>query len=138
MDARANIIAGARNDDGTFADTMRVMQDAVTSPSRFDRLAMQNTTLVVVACSAPLASVELRQVARAAGAGIYRRISPVATSFDGDIVFAVSPAQGTRARVEPMIIESLAASVVERAIERAVRSAPGREGIPGLADTHDD
>jgi L-aminopeptidase/D-esterase-like protein len=95
---------------------------------------MKNTVLVVVACSAPLTSVELGSIARASGAGIYRRVTPAGTSFDGDVVFAVSPAQGTRAQLEPMIIESLAVSVVERAIERAVRSAPGREGIPGLAD----
>lgn len=137
-DAHGNIIAGARNDDGTFADTVRVMQDAVTSPSRFDQLVMRNTVHVVIACSAPLTSVELTQIARAGGGGIYRRVSPAATSFDGDVVFAVSPTQGMRADVEPALIESLAVSVVERAIERAVRSAPGREGIPGLADTHDD
>ena len=133
-DADGNIIAGARNDDGTFADTVRVMQDAVTSPSRFDQLLMKNTVLVVVACSSPLTSVELTSIAKASGAGIYRRVTPAGTSFDGDVVFAVSPAQGTRAPLEPMIVESLAVSVVERAIERAVRSAPGREGIPGLAD----
>jgi L-aminopeptidase/D-esterase-like protein len=136
-DADGNIIAGARNEDGTFADTVRVMQDAVTSPSRFDQLLMKNTVLVVISCSAPLTAVELSQIAKAAGGGIYRRVTPAATSFDGDVVFAVSPTQGARAAVEPMIIESLAISVVERAIERAVRSAPGREGIPGLADSYD-
>jgi len=113
------------------------MQDAVTSPSRFDQLVLKNTVLVVVACSAPLTSVELSHIARAAGAGIYRRVTPAGTSFDGDVVFAVSPTQGMRSPLEPAIIESLAVSVVERAIERAVRCAPGREGIPGLADERD-
>jgi L-aminopeptidase/D-esterase-like protein len=80
-----------------------------------------------------LTSVELTSIAHASGAGIYRRVTPAGTSFDGDVAFAVSPTQGMRASVEPMIIESLAVSVVERAIERAVRCAHGREGIPGLA-----
>jgi hypothetical protein len=33
-----------------------------------------------------------------------------------------------------MIIESLAVSALEQAIERAVRLSRGRDGIPGLAD----
>jgi hypothetical protein len=34
-----------------------------------------------------------------------------------------------------MIIEALAVGALERAIERAVRLARGRDGIPGLADS---
>jgi hypothetical protein len=34
-----------------------------------------------------------------------------------------------------MIIEALAVGALERAIERAVRLAHGRDGIPGLADS---
>lgn len=135
-DGNANIIAGARNADGTFADTMQVMQGATRSPSKFGDMALQNTTLVVVAVSAPMTSVELSHIATSAGAGLYRRISPVATSFDGDIVFAVSPSRGERSRVEPIIMESLAIAAVEQAIERAVRTAHGRDGIPGLADSN--
>lgn len=137
-DARNTIIAGARAEDGGFADTMRVMQGDAPAPTSFDDLAMQNTTLVVVAVSTPLSAVELQQLAHAAGAGLFRRITPVGTSFDGDVVFAVSPAQGERSRVEPIIIESLAVAAVEQAIERAVRLARGRDGIPGLMDQHGD
>lgn len=135
-DARNEIIAGARGEDGKFVDTVRVMHGEVPPPASFDELAMQNTTLVVVAVSTPLPAVELQQLAHAAGAGLFRRITPVGTSFDGDVVFAVSPAQGERARVEPIIIETLAVTAVEQAIERAVRLARGRDGIPGLADLH--
>ena len=135
LDADGRIIAGARDDSGGFADTTKVMRGALASPSRFEDVSLRNTTLVVVACSMPLTAVELTHVAAAAGAGLYRRIAPVATSFDGDIVFAVSPAQGARSTVEPMIIESLAVAAVEQAIERAVRLARGRDGVPGLADT---
>jgi L-aminopeptidase/D-esterase-like protein len=136
-DAHGQIIAGARNEDGTFADTVRIVQESIAPPT-FNDLAMRNTTLVVVACSTPLSSLELTQIARAAGAGLYRRITPVATSFDGDLVFAVSPTQGSRSRLEPIVIESLAVSCVEGAIERAVRLARGRDGIPGLADSLDE
>jgi L-aminopeptidase/D-esterase-like protein len=135
-DAQNRIIAGARDEQGAFVDTMRVMQGETAPPATFDELAMQNTTLVVVASSAPLSAVEVRQLAYAAGAGLYRRITPVGTSFDGDVVFAVSPTQGERSRIEPIIIESLAVTAVEQAIERAVRLARGRDGIPGLADAN--
>jgi L-aminopeptidase/D-esterase-like protein len=135
-DARGEIIAGARNDDGTFADTLRVMQNAVPQAgASFDELALRNTTLVAVAVSTPLGAVELTQLAHASGAGLLKRVTPAATSFDGDVVFAISPAQGDRARIEPVVIEALAVAAVEQAIERAVRLARGRDGIPGLADT---
>jgi L-aminopeptidase/D-esterase-like protein len=135
-DEKGNIIAGALGDDGAFADTLRVMQNALpSSPASFDDLALRNTTLVVVACSSPLGAAELTQLAHAAGAGLLKRVTPAATSFDGDVVFAVSPSHGDRASLEPVVIEALAVAAVEQAIERAVRLARGRDGIPGLADT---
>jgi L-aminopeptidase/D-esterase-like protein len=83
-----------------------------------------------------MTATELVQLARAAGAALTRRITPCGSSFDGDIVFAVSPESGERGRFEPMIAESLAVAALERAIERAVRQAHGRDGITGLAVTH--
>jgi L-aminopeptidase/D-esterase-like protein len=136
-DARGEIIAGARRPSGGFADTSRVLASGdITSLSKFDDLAARNTTLAVVAASAPLSSTTLTQLARAASAALFRRITPSGSSFDGDIVFALSPLADEVARVEPLVVESLAVAALERAIERAVRCARGREGIPGLADAH--
>jgi L-aminopeptidase/D-esterase-like protein len=144
-DATGRIIAGARNGVGGFVDTLTVLQSNIASPSKFDDVAHRNTTLAVVACSAPLASDQLTQLARAAGAALFRRITPAGSSFDGDVVFAVSPQSGTpweldlvgrRGNFEPMVIESLAVAALEDAVERAVRLARGREGVPGLADTN--
>jgi len=67
---------------------------------------------------------------------MFRRITPSGSSFDGDIVFALSPFEDEVSRVEALVVESLAVAALENAIERAVRCARGREGIPGLADTH--
>jgi hypothetical protein len=39
--------------------------------------------------------------------------------------------------VDALVIESLTVEALEQAIERAVLFARGRDGIPGLADTHD-
>ena len=77
---------------------------------------------------------QLHQVARAASAAYYQRITPCGTSFDGDIIFALCPLTGPTATL--LAVEALAARAVAAAIERAVRTATGREGIPGLADPH--
>jgi len=143
-DASGNIIAGARSPGGGFADAMRVLQHADLAAPIPLEAAVQNTTLAVVACSAPLSAVELAQLARAASAAMFRRITPCGSSVDGDVVFAISPESGERWNFEvagrrrplaPMIIEALAVAALERAIERAVRLARGRDGVPGLADS---
>jgi L-aminopeptidase/D-esterase-like protein len=136
-DARGEIIAGARRPSGGFADTPRVLASGdIRSLSKFDDLGAQNTTLAAVAASVPLSPNTLTQLARAASAALFRRITPSGSSFDGDIVFALSPLADEFARVEALVVESLAVAALEDAIERGVRCARGREGIPGLADVH--
>jgi L-aminopeptidase/D-esterase-like protein len=142
-DERGTIIAGARSLESGFADAVRVLQRAEVAPPVTFEDAARNTTLALVASSATLSVGELAQLARAASAALFRRITPCGSSVDGDVVFAVSPESGERWNLEvdgrrrpvgPMIIEALAVAALERAIERAVRLARGRDGIPGLAD----
>ena len=134
-DGRGAIVAGARAETGGFVDTAHYLaRGELAVPTKFEDAALRNTTLAVVACSAPLTATELTQLARVAGGALYKRITPVGTSFDGDVVFAVSPERGDRARLSPMIIESLAVSALELAIERAAMFAHGRDGVPGYAD----
>lgn len=134
-DAHRRIIAGARLPDGSFADTERVL--AAGGPERMFGAAAAgvnapNTTLAVVAVDAAFSRVDLQQIARAATAAYHRRITPAGSSFDGDIVFALSPMEGPRA---PLVqAEMLVVAALEEAIERAVRYAKGRDGIRGLAD----
>jgi L-aminopeptidase/D-esterase-like protein len=114
----------------------------VASPATLEEAA-RNTTLAIVASSSALDVGELAQLARAANAALFRRITPSGSSVDGDLVFAISPESGERWNLAvagrrgsfaPMVIEALAVAALERAIERAVRLARGRDGIPGLAD----
>lgn len=130
-DAGGRIVAGGRSADGEFLDVRRTIEQG--APATFADAALRNTTLAVVALSAPLSRVELSQLARAATAALYRRITPTGTTFDGDVVFAVAPIEGTPA--SPLQAEALATAALEEAIERAVRLAKGRDGFPGLADT---
>ena len=129
-DASGRIIAGAHR-DGSFLDSARLIRDQ-GPVSRFNDAALQNTTLAVVISSAPLSRIELQQLARAASAALVRRITPAGTTFDGDVVFALAPLEGPSASA--VQLEVLAVEALENAIERSVRMARGRGGIPGLAD----
>lgn len=129
--ADGSILAGARSADGRFADATAIFSQLAESP-RFGRAARGNTTLCVVASSVGLDRGELTQLARAAGAALFRRITPAGTSFDGDVVFAVCPADAPKGVL--ISVELLAVAALEEAISRGVQLARGRDGIPGLAD----
>lgn len=133
--ADGSIIAGARRPDGGFVDATRLAAAGDLAP-RIGDVAVQNTTLALVAVDSVLTRLELGALAKAAGAALYRRITPAGTSLDGDVVFAVCPIDGRPPRVGPAAphVEALAVQALESAIERAVRTARGRDGIPGLAD----
>ncbi|MFP3948846.1 MAG: P1 family peptidase [Longimicrobiales bacterium] len=148
LDGSGAIVAGARAEDGRFIDTGAVLRDrgvdgefgrvdssstsaaASSSPEPTgggaeDVRAGTNTTLVVFATDAPLTAPDLERVARLASTGLARRISPVNTPFDGDIVFSVStaaePVAHSPGRV--MSLGTVARDLVEEAVERAVRAA---------------
>ena len=132
-DAEGRIIAGARKESGGFAGTAAYLakggmtQGALSPPHR----SSHNTTLVVIASNARLSRLALSGVARAAADGLARRIVPVGTPFDGDVVFACATAA---VDALPIQVEQLAREATEQAVERAVRTAQGAGGIPGLAD----
>jgi L-aminopeptidase/D-esterase-like protein len=120
-----HIVAGARDDDGHWIDSEQWLARAPSGASDFGRIAGHNTTLCVVSTNAMLDRVQLAAVARAASAALYRRITPVGTSVDGDVVFATAPAEGGVSAL-PAVVELLAVRALEIAIERGVRTrAPG-------------
>ena len=124
-DARGNIIAGARLPDGTFADSARILANGPPAPpgrpSTTESPIGGNTTLAVVATNAALSRSAVSELAQAASAALYRRITPAGTSYDGDIVFALCQHEGLGV---PLVqVESLSVRVLEMAIERAVRLA---------------
>lgn len=129
--ADGRILAGARSAKGELLDTAMLLSKLSATPAF--GVEAQNTTLCVVATNASLERGELAQLARAAGAALFKRITPAGTSFDGDTVFALCQPDGPRGVLMP--IEMLATAALEDAIERGVRTAAGRGGIPGLADS---
>jgi L-aminopeptidase/D-esterase-like protein len=129
LDRNGNIVAGARGPDGGFLDTTALLRgDSPGAPGRLatgemkDVVAGTNTTLAVVATNAPLTRVDLGRVARMAANALSRRIAPVHTPFDGDIVFAVSTADQAEdvASSDVMALGAAAQGVLEEAITRAV------------------
>lgn len=117
-DADQRIIAGAREPDGRFVDTVKALADGA-KPGGF--VAGTQTTLIAVALDAAFSRAELKGIAQRAGEALMRRITPAGTLADGDIVFALAPMEGQSA---PRALgERLAAEAVEQAIERAVRLA---------------
>lgn len=140
LDADGSIVAGGRGPDGEFVDGSRSLR---TSPPEGEFADWrggegprpgENTTLCLVATDAPLSKRELRRVVRMAATAMPRRIRPVNTPFDGDVVFAVSSAEEARevSSAAVMSLGDAARVALEEAITRAVltdaaRSSRGRE-----------
>jgi L-aminopeptidase/D-esterase-like protein len=129
LDASGRILAGARRKGGGFADSAAYLAGG-GAPGGALRAA-HHTTLVVIATNAALDRLALTGVARAGGDALARRVVPSGTALDGDVVFAVSAGGVSASAVQ---VEQLARAATEMAVERAVRMARGREGVPGLAD----
>jgi len=125
-DGSGRIVAGARDEDGGWLDTAAHVASSAGPATRFDALAGRNTTLCVLSTNVALDRVQLASLARAASAALFRRITPVGTPYDGDVVYATAPcADGIVA--SPLQVEAMAVGALELAIERAVRTRTAGE-----------
>lgn len=142
-DGAGRILAGCRSESGEFLDTERAIREGRVAPPGYG--AAENTTLGVVATDRPLARRDLQIVARLAAAAIHRRITPAGTSFDGDLVFALSTGAaraGSRGAdagsLDPGALLALglrAREALERAIERAVTEGPADGRAQGAGES---
>ena len=123
-----DVIAGARTEDGGFADARRIVRGEAPPPREGE-----NTTIVVVATNALLTKAQATKVARMAHDGLARAIVPSHTPSDGDTVFSLA----TGALADGFNVGqvgALAAEVVAEAIVRAVRTARGLPSIPAVRE----
>ena len=128
-DGAGDIIAGARGTNGAWVDGAAWLASGGGEAEQFGALAGRSTTLCVVATNALLDRASLGALARAARAALYRRITPVGTPFDGDVVFATAPiGEGVAASMAQL--EALAVLALEQAIERSVRARVAGEVTP--------
>ncbi|MCY3548273.1 MAG: P1 family peptidase [Gemmatimonadetes bacterium] len=122
------IVAGARTEDGGFADARLILRGVV--PRSRPR---ENTTIGVVATNARLSQAEVTKVAQMAQDGLARAIVPAHTPGDGDTVFSL--ATGTlEAGFNLGQVGALAAEAMADAIVRAVRAARGLPSLPAVRD----
>lgn len=125
------LIAGLRKSEDSmeFANTTNCLKQGIVK----QKFALVNTTLGVVATNAGFSKRDITKVAQMAQGGLIKTINPVHTTFDGDLVFALSIGN-----IEADInkVGVLAEFVVAEAIKRAVKKADGFGLIPAFKDTH--
>lgn len=127
LDERGDVLAGAWEDGVGFVGTSPW---SLRRPPAHPRIAPSNTTLACVITDAALTPVEAAHVARAASAGVCRAVSPVNTSLDGDVSFALATGRRPAAAIGCALA---AATATERAVRSAVRHAVTLRGVPTAA-----
>jgi L-aminopeptidase/D-esterase-like protein len=126
------IIAGTRDPStGKFVDTAKTLAGMAGPPSP---ATGENTNLVVVATDAGLSKADATKLARMSSAGMARVLRPAHSTFDGDMVFAVSVG---KEKAEINRLGVIASEMVEIAINRAVLTADGLGALPSLKDLED-
>jgi L-aminopeptidase/D-esterase-like protein len=141
--ATGKVVAGVRTEDGKgLADVRELIRSGAIL--RRARPPMgegpprpgENTTIGLVATSAALSKTQAHKMAQMAHDGFARAISPVHTTGDGDVIFAL--ATGARAGAvtdqELTLIGALGAEAMADAILRSVRQATSAAGVPALRD----
>ncbi len=125
-----SLVAGARRADGNgFADTSDVLKQGLAETI----FAFSNTVIGVVATNAVLSKEDTNKLAQMAANGITKTVSPAHTSFDGDVVFALSAADSNLAA--PLsAIGSAAAQAMADAVLDGISCAESIEGIPSAKD----
>lgn len=126
----AQIVAGVRNADDTFADARKLLR---AGPPPNPGRPGENTTIGLVATNAKLTKAEAHRMALMADDGYARAIFPSHTMGDGDTVFALGT--GTwNGEANVTQIGALAADVMARAIVRAATEATGLPNLPAARD----
>jgi L-aminopeptidase/D-esterase-like protein len=123
------ILAGARSSPkaGRLVGTEALLRTG----SRRVMEPAESTTLGLVATNAVLDREGACRLAAASQVALARCLSPAHTSYDGDLVYALSTG---RLAADPMVVEALAVEALCRAILRGVVLARGIAGIPGAAE----
>jgi L-aminopeptidase/D-esterase-like protein len=123
------IIAGARKTEESleFAGTVDSLRRGYVKK----QFGIENTTLAVVVTNGAFHKREITKVAQIAQGGLIKTVNPVHTTFDGDLVFALS--MGT-VEADVNRVGILSEFVVTEAIKRAVRKADGLGKLPATKD----
>jgi L-aminopeptidase/D-esterase-like protein len=123
------ILAGARASEKSkrLADSSKCIMEG-TIRKRFGFL---NTTLAVIATDVQLCREDLKKMIRLAHNGLVKTISPLHTTFDGDIIFALSLGEK---EADVNTVGILAEVALIHAVTRSVQRADGLGAIPAFKD----
>lgn len=121
-------IAGLRTPEGGLRSTEEEMWGDV---SNMHDLFTGNTTIGTILTNASMDKALLNKVASMAHNGYARTIRPVHTTADGDSIYAVSVGDVPG---DVNIVGTLAAFVMGKAVNQAVRSAKAMCGYPAAED----
>jgi L-aminopeptidase/D-esterase-like protein len=125
------IIAGLRDEKGVrLVSTAELLRQGIRK-ERFGRPYKGNTTIGVVATNVTLTREDTIKVAQMAHNGLARVISPINTTFDGDIVFALS--LGHKAG-DVNHVGTLAEAAIIKAVKQGVIKADGFGILPAYRD----
>ncbi len=133
------ILAGARKSKKShqFANASKWIKRGVTrkqfggaTPSD---ASVFNTTLGIIATNALMTKKEIHQVAQMAHSGLTKVISPIHTTFDGDLLFALSMG---KKKADVNTIGLLGEAALMESVKRAATQADGFGVIPAYRDIH--
>ncbi len=127
--ATGRIIVGTRKstDSFDFVNTSDSLKKGVVKK----QFGLVNTTLGVIATNARFQKREMTKIAQMAQGGLIKTINPVHTTFDGDLVFALSKGE-MEADINKVGV--LGEFVLSEAIKRAVKKADGFGMVPAFKD----
>jgi L-aminopeptidase/D-esterase-like protein len=128
------ILIGARKSRKSLemANSSKWIKQGVTrKPFGAFSSPMSNTTLGIIATNADLSKKELYQVAQVAHSGLAKVISPLHTTADGDLVFAVSYG---KKKGDVNTVGLLGEAVLMESVRRAVTKADGFGVLPAYKD----
>ena len=125
FEGEAQIAGLLQKDRKTLSNTLRELTEDLAA------LPGGNTTLGIIVTNAALNKSQLTKVAGMAHNGYARAIRPVHTMADGDSIYALSTGSIPG---DVNVIGALAATVMEKAIIRAVKAAGSGWGLPGYEE----
>jgi len=123
------ILAGARVSEKSkrLADSPKRMMEGTIKR----QFGSGNTTLAIIATDVHLRREDLRRAARLAHNGLAKTISPLHTTFDGDIIFVLSIGEKEG---DVNTVGILAEVALIHAVMRSVQKADGLGAIPAFTD----
>jgi L-aminopeptidase/D-esterase-like protein len=127
FDAKGNILAGARNPDGTFIS----LHDPLRTHTRGKPILNTNTTLAAMVTNAHFSKIDLFKIAQRMHDGFARSIVPVHTSYDGDVSFTFSAGNE---HIDIDVAAELTATLTATAIRNAIVAAKGIADFPGCGE----